>query len=255
MFRAEPAGEIAPYLEPEYWGGKMIGASTFRDLPELERVSPVQPSVGPEDVKISSLRDVVSQPEALTTSQIYTNGEAFSPEKHSKGQVVIYRKEVLLNDPEKAEKLEGAPDRINLPLGLVLSNLPVEPPNEEPGMRRIVEPPYIYYSGGRMGIIADVSGTNGPSKLIYISKTTKLATKSGRGQEFTWANIEEAPFTIGQTRRYTTKQGAELLVRVNALVVFDINKKPKRKRTEQEKPSANPIFSGLFLPNQPSAQF
>ncbi|MBI5357960.1 hypothetical protein HZB74_03900 [Candidatus Saccharibacteria bacterium] len=254
MYRAETAAEIDRFLDPEYWGGKMIGEKCLLGAQLHERVSPVQAAIEGVDVAIESLERVANQDALLTTKQIFMTDEVFLPDQQTAGSVVIYRKEVLEKDPEKAEKLVNKRDKTHLPLGLTFSNLPPEP-NEEPGIQRIVDPPYIYYSGGRIGIVAEVSGANGPNELIYISKVAKIATKEGRGQGLPIANIEHAPFVVGRTRRYITKKGTELLIRVNALAVFGLNQNPKPRKIRHKKPAKRDIFPEFFLPNQPSAQF
>lgn len=249
MFRAEPSGEIAPYLAADYWGGQMIGDARQRDLPEIERIPPVQAIFGSESLAISPLEGVVGRQGSLIAKRIYKEGEVFSPEDHPVDSIVIHRKEVLMEDSKKSERLASASGKRNLPLGFVFSNLPLQP-NEQSNTTRIVEPPYIYYSGGRMGVVTALSGLN---ELVYIAKATKLSAKNGRGLGLPWANIEKAPFTIGQTRRCTTKQGAEFLTRINALVVFE--REQKRKRVKKERSSEGLIFPEFFSPNQPSAQF
>lgn len=250
MFRAETASEIAPYLEAEYWGGKMIGEERLLSLPVLERKPLGQLAMAARGIKLSPLERVASGGATLKAKSIYQTGEIFSPDDHEPGLIVSYRKEVLVKDPETLDEDVDPSDEIALPFGLKFSTAP-SIPDYNHSIQRLAEPPFTYYLGERLGLIIPASDKNHPNELIYLSGLSGIMRGDGRGLGLPRVNVEETPFSVGQARRYTTKRGAELLIRVNALEVYGIVDKPKRKRIKTEKTDKKDPFAEFFLPNQP----
>lgn len=218
MYRAETAAEIDRFLDPEYWGGQMAGRPTMRTLPVVERQAVATSQLLGYDTLLAPVTVLANDRSGLKTDAIYINDENFSPDDHAPGSVVFYRKEVLLNDAEKAARLMNQPDERPFPPGVVVGKGPFTP--EGGHNKRLVRPPFIYYSGDRIGRVIK-SGDPQANHLVYLSLMGYIARqeKPGKGVAMLIGNIEPTPLEIGVTRRYTTKSGADLLIRVNSLYV------------------------------------
>lgn len=218
MFRADGAAEIEPFLNPDYWGGQMAGRPTMRTLPLLERQTVVASQLSGHDDLLAPVTVMANDRSGLKTDAIYINDEDFSPDNHEPGSVVFYRKEVLVNDAEKATRLTGQPEEKPLAPGLVVGKGPFTP---EGGYNtRLVSPPFIYYSGDRVGRVIKTEDSQS-NHMVYLSLMGYISRqeKPGKGVAMLIGNIEPTPLTIGVARRYATRSGADLLIRVNALYV------------------------------------
>lgn len=226
---------IAPYLNPVYWDGHMIGQPNPGDR--------LRHGLGFGNLGFAqrTLEGYLNQRPAPFPLRTYALGDTFACDEHDPGTIVRYNLEVLSGAPAAVGALEA--DASELPdrprdLDFILRNTG-EAPRES--LSVIEEDGVVYYNQKYFGVV--VPGKNGqnklirfPSSLIYYRPGIS-EEDNGRIKVHHFAALVEAgsTFTVDETLHYRAGKEDESLRRVGGIALFSHGTTQKKPISVKDK--------------------
>jgi hypothetical protein len=216
--------EIAPYVNPNYWGGHSLGVGQM-----LEKRHDQLPMFGRQQRATKHvLKERLATMSTVIPLETYQNGDIFDAEVFENGTIVLFNKESLTGiaselptNPNEFEELTLPSRPTNLATNFGSGTLSTFIKVED----------LMYFSRSKWGVVAPSKDNN--SKELHTASTS-LVMKLGPQVVVSGAFIEllPTPLEIGETKHFVNpKSRRERIERVNVLevVTYGLGDKEKQK--------------------------
>lgn len=223
----QPVDPIETYLDPEFWGGHMIGDGDAKSYLEEDPYGPSDR----QSIRYGKqvLKERLPLMQQLVPFQRFEKGMLFNADEHPLGTILLYKKQGL-------ETISEGMAKIYVKYPFPLYDEPILDLNfgRNEGLSRIIHSDQLLYTAKTLWGVISQTRDGEPSIISYNQHGVIRTSSSNVRLQFREFFPQNPQFRIGEPRHFKEVDGQEKIDKITQLYICGYGRAKKARKTGRQ---------------------